>query len=230
MWHGQKAFDSLRFQTGHTVDHVTTRRHSLHRGKCCLWDATPSREERTPGGGCKGCRTSSSLSLVVSHRSLCQYLATANFESPLFTGLLLNSVRRETGTPGKYAKHRMKARRCSKIAGTSQRTLQTACDSTEPPGLKIFGTQFSCSLWKLELATLQGLASKCTLLSIIERPHNHRTKRSMSKLRETWCGKKININKYMLSSKSSTVFHGHTRKFNEDSNNTSISWINDNVL
>lgn len=30
----------------------------------------------------------------------------------------------------------------------------------------------------------------------------------------------------MLSSKSSTVFHGHTRKFNEDSNNTSISWIN----
>lgn len=137
MWHGQKAFDSLRFQTGHTVDHVTTRRHSLHRGKCCLWDATPSREERTPGGGCKGCRTSSSLSLVVSHRSLCQYLATANFESPLFTGLLLNSVRRETGTPGKYGKHRMKARRCSKIAGTSQRTLQTACDSTEPPGLKI---------------------------------------------------------------------------------------------
>ena len=143
----------------------------------------------------------------------------------LFTRLLLNSVRRETGTAGKYGKHRIKARSCSKIAGTSQRTLQTACDSNEPQGLNIF--EYNTPVpWKLELTTLQGLASKCMLLSIIERPHNHRTKRSMSKLLETWCGKKININKYMLSSNSSTVFHGQTREFNEDSNNTSNLWIN----
>lgn len=59
-------------------------------------------------------------------------------ESPLFTRLIVNSVRRETGTPGKYGKHKIKARSCSKIAGTSQRTLQTACNSTEPPALNIF--------------------------------------------------------------------------------------------